>query len=132
MELALIAPLLILLAMGAIDFGGAINAKMRLASAARAGVQYGAQSTSRAEDITGIRQAARNDHGDQSLDVTAERSCQCGSDPLPVACDDTCAAGDTPRMYVEVTVEQTYNTLFPWPFIDGPLNLSTQAIMRAR
>ena len=131
-ELAVVAPALMLMVMGAWDFGRAFQENARLESAARAGVQYGVFSTANAQDLAGIVQAARTDAGDQNneLTVTATQVCEC-PDGSPVDCSASCS-GDAPRLYVNVLVEQQFATLFPYPGISSPITLSQQAEMRAQ
>ncbi len=130
-ELALISPILILLFFGMWDFGRAWNEAARLASAAYAGAQYGAQSAGSAADAAGIAQAARDDAADATgaLTVTATQVCQCPSG-AQTACDATCGAAGQPRMYVQVQVTEPFQTWFPYPFVSNPMTLSKQTILR--
>ncbi len=129
-EMALLAPFLILLMMGSWDFGRALQESARLASAARAGVQYGFQGPAYAGDSASIVQAARDDAGDVSgaLGITAAQVCQCPSG-TPIACNGSCTTGSL-QMYVSVQVSESFETWFPYPFVTNPLNLSKQAILR--
>jgi Flp pilus assembly protein TadG len=60
-ETALALPLLALLLLGASELGLADYQAIEVANAAKAGAQYGAQNSTTAADIPGIRLAARND-----------------------------------------------------------------------
>ena len=130
-ELALISPILILLFFGMWDFGRAWNETARLASAAHAGAQYGAQSAGSAADATGIAQAARDDAADatDALTVAATQVCQCPSG-AQTACNATCGAAGQPRMYVQVQVTELFQTWFSYPFVSNPMTLNKQAILR--
>ncbi len=131
-ELALVAPTLIFMIMGAWDFGRAFQENARLESAARAGAQYGVFSAANAQDMAGIVLAARTDAGDQNseLTVTAAQVCEC-SDGSAVDCSATCT-GEAPRLYISVEVEEQFSTLFPYPGISNPITLSQQAEIRAQ
>ncbi len=132
-ELALVLPILSLILVGTWDFGRAFQENARLASAARAGAQYGAYSTDNAEDTNGIILAARYDANDDDevLLVTPVRSCECPNGSS-ISCEDTCGSGEMSRMYVTVQVDEEFEPYFEYPFIEAPISLSGQAIMRVR
>ena len=133
LELAIVAPVALMMLMGAWDFGRALQVSSRLANAAYAGAQYGAQDADHAADAAGIESAALDDAGDRSVGVTvtAARACEC-PDGVPIACSASCGAAGDPQLYVTVLVESDHETLFPYPFIENPMRLSRQAVMRAR
>jgi len=134
LELSLLSPLLILMLLGSIDFARLFYDGITVANAARAGVQYGALSKSKSGDINGMVQAAMNDVEDlYGVSVTAERYCAC-SDGSRVDCvnGDCSLLEGKPQIYVKVTVQKTFETLFPYPGIPHTLNLRREAIMRAR
>ena len=80
-ELVVLAPLLLLLLLGLVEAGRAGDLAITVASAARAGVQYGSQNHTTAADTTGIQSAATNDAN--NANVTAVAACAGGSpDPL--------------------------------------------------
>jgi hypothetical protein len=92
LELALLAPVLILLLVATWDFGRAIQESSRLAAAARAGAQYGMQSVDTAADTAAIAQAVRDDAQDPANALTVQ--CLGGG---AVACDGTCGRLAPPR-----------------------------------
>jgi len=61
LEVALVTPMLLLLAVGIIEIGRYAYYSILVADAARAGAQYGAQNLATAADTAGIRTAAEND-----------------------------------------------------------------------
>src|ERR1700742_683559 len=61
LELALTLPLLMLILLGAAEFARFAWAAIETANAARAGVQYGAQTQITASDNVGMQTAALND-----------------------------------------------------------------------
>ena len=130
-ELALLAPMLILLFTGVWDFGRALNESARLASAAHAGALYGTQSAAFAGDTDGIVQAVRNDAADttNALQVVAQQVCQCPSGG-EIDCTGSCGAGGAVRLFVQVQVTDSFQTLFPYPFVSNPMTLSKQATWR--
>src|ERR1019366_1494941 len=63
-EVALTAPILILMFLGAAEFARIAFAAIEVSNAARAAVAYGAQNVSTAGDSSGIQTAATMDAGD--------------------------------------------------------------------
>ena len=132
-ELALLAPVLMLMLVGVIDFGGAIYEQMQLTSAARAGVQFAIQSAANVDDTVGILQAVQNAGSLDTANVTITTTQFCGCpDGSAATCTDTCGGGGTPGTYVSITVVEQYSTLFPYPGIDNPITLEGNAVMRVR
>ena len=130
-EFAILAPILASLLTGAWDFGNCFVQSQRLASAARAGAQYGIQTAANAVDFTGMVQAAHNDAADSAnaLTVTASQVCFCPGG-ASVACTGSCAGIPQPETYVKLVVSEPYATLITYPMISNPISLSTQILMR--
>ena len=119
-EFALLLPVLLLMVVGAIDFGTFIHQKMQLQSAARAGAQFAAQSDATISDTAGIALAVA---GASELDFTGVTttttqfcSCSDGIESAPDGtgiCTGTCAGGELPGLYVRVNVAGQFTPLFP-------------------
>ncbi len=130
-EVALLLTVLLLLAVGAMDFARVFYVSIELSNAARAGVQYGAQNVGLSGDTAGMIQAAKNDAQDISMNApTASRFCQC-PDGTNVSCTGSCIGG-TKRIYVQVNTSATFKTLLSYPGIPSTISLSGQAVMRAQ
>ncbi len=132
-ELALVLPILVLLALGAYDFGRAFQEKHRLAGAARAGAQYAIQNPG-SDDVAGVVQSARNDASDAAgaLDVTARYYCTCPSSG-ELTCGDPCPnAAESSFTYVDVDVRQELALLFTYPGISDEVKLRGNVKMRVR
>ena len=135
-EFALLVPVLLLMLLGAVDFGMVINEKMKLQSAARAGVQFAVQNSTNAQNDAAIRLAVTNASGLDPADFTIDPQvfCECAEGAV-VACDGTCAIG-APRRAVTVTVRENFLTLFDYTFLgfgmDRPMVLVGQATMRVQ
>ncbi len=119
-EFALLAPVLLLMVVGAIDFGTFIHQKMQLQSAARAGVQFAAQSSTTLSDTAGIANAAQiaSELDFTGVTTTTTQFCSCsdGIESTPDAdgnCTDTCAGGELPGLYVRVDLTGQFTPLFP-------------------
>lgn len=131
-ELAFVAPMLILLMTGGWDLGNVVYQAERLANAARAGAQYGL-ATNNNTNYTGMVQAARNDANDpnNALNVTAIQVCTCpGGTPTAASCGAVCAGNASQLVYVQVTVKENYSTMFTYPFASNPVSLTSTVMLR--
>src|ERR1700733_2170823 len=79
-ELAVMTPVLILLAFGTGDFGRLMYDAIVVSHAARAGAAYAATSNANAENSSGISQAAQSEAQNLgTITVTSQVVCQCPS-----------------------------------------------------
>jgi Flp pilus assembly protein TadG len=134
-EVALTAPILILMFVGAAEFARVAFAAIEVANAARAGVAYGAQSVSTAADSTGIQTAATLDAGDlASLTATAKTSGVCSSGASCTGSGSSCLNTDcaTPGDHIEtiLTVDTvaTFDPLIHVPGIPSTFTLHGHAV----
>lgn len=121
-EFALIAPVLIILMLGVIDYGRVYFAHISVTNAARNGAHYASANcdpTCDAADLTGIQGAAVAETGD--LLATSP------TNPSVSATTGTDSQG---RLYADVTVQYTFNTIFPWPGLPNSFNVAR--LVRAR
>ncbi len=112
-ELALVLPLLMLVILGAIDFGRVFYASMTVAGAARNGAQYASENPT---DTTGIQSAALDDAG--SLD------------PAPTVTVSGPTSDGNGGEYVRVQVDHEFSTLIPWPGLPSSIEISRAVTMR--
>lgn len=131
-EFALIAPLLLLLLAGVLDYTMLLRTAIAVADAARAGAQFGSLSAANAGNLAGMQAAAVNAAPDISgLTATAAQTCQC-SDGSTVTCGSgTCAMGPV-RTYVQVTVQATASRVFSYSQLPFSGAVSVKASMRAQ
>lgn len=118
-EFALIAPLLIILMLGTIDFGRVYFAYVSVTNAARNGAHYASSSSDAAQDVDGIRNAAVAD--------TTELLDTSPTNPGVSVATGTDSQG---RLYADVTVSYAYTTIFPWPGLPDSMNV--ERTVRAR
>lgn len=132
-ELAFFIPVAAVLITGAIEFGRLGLEQVRLASAARAGAQYGIYDLSSAGDTDGIIEAARLDADDvtNALTVTAAQTCRC-PDGTEQACTISCADGEYAPLYVEVSVTEAVDLWFGFPGVPSSITLAANSSMRLR
>ena len=129
-ELALLVPVVALVLVAAADFARVYYMSTALVSAARAGAEYGAQSTTLASDTSGMQQAALNDTSNLTgVTATASKFCECPPSTTHVTCTSPCSAGM--EMYVQVNTSANFHTLVNYPGIPSTVTLHESALMRA-
>jgi len=127
-EFALAAPMLVLAAVGLGDFGLAVNEKMRLVSAARAGAQAGFSS---AGNVAGMQAAVLAATGLPANATTVSASTFCGcANGGTVSCGSTCQDGSVLRTYVTVTVSEVYSMLLGYPGFARQQTLTGSSTLR--
>ena len=118
-ELALITPVLLLLLLGATDFGRVYFAHVSVTNAARNGADYAARGNQSAVDADGIREAALWDTNE--LLGTSE------TNPAVTSVTGTDSQGTE---YSEVTVSYQFSTLIPWPGL--PSSVTVERTVRSK
>jgi Flp pilus assembly protein TadG len=130
-EMALVTPVLLLLLLGTIEIGRYAYYGIEVANAARAGVQFGAQSLADSKDLAGIRQAAKSDAPEvKSLSVTSRDRCACSTSPSNyTGCPARCGSGH-PLVFLEVDTTARITPLFRYPGLPSSFPAQGSAIMR--
>ncbi|HLW71793.1 MAG TPA: TadE/TadG family type IV pilus assembly protein [Candidatus Binataceae bacterium] len=129
-ELALAAPVLILLLVVGGDFSRLFFTNIDLNQAARAGAQYGSQTVITAADSTGIKNAVTTAGSSISGLAVTTSQCTCAASSTVAACGSgyNCA-NDTSATYVTVKASATYTTITQYPGMPASVPLSATAIM---
>ena len=131
-ELALVIGMLMLILVGTIDFARLFFAAVTVASAARAGVQYGSQSNTFTGDYAGIKTAADENARDLAATTSsAVRFCKCENGNDVDCVTGTCAEG-VPQIYVRVEMQKTFDVMVDLPGIPGSTELSRRATFRVQ
>ncbi|HEY0394560.1 MAG TPA: TadE/TadG family type IV pilus assembly protein [Candidatus Elarobacter sp.] len=129
-ELALIAPLLILLVIGLIEVGRFAELSILVGNASRAGVQYGAQNLVTALDNTGMQNAATADGQNVSgLTATASHFCTCADGSASTCLPTDCAASHR-LVYVQVDVTGTFTSLVRFAHVSPSITIPGRAVLR--
>jgi len=129
-EVAVSFPVLLMLLLGAVEFGRLSYAKIQVVNAAHAGVQYGAQNRVTAANALGMQQAALQDGANISgLSATATYFCSCANGNVST-CAATDCAGSRILEYVQVNTSATVNPLFYYRGSKRTFTLTGQAVMR--
>lgn len=129
-ELALSVPMLIVLLLAAVELGRIFYVQISVSNAARAGVQYGAQSITIANDNNGMQQAALADAPNiTGLTATASHYCQCANGAASTCLASDCS-GSHRLLFVQVTTSAPYTPMMSYPGLPGAMTLNGKAIMR--
>ncbi|HEY1883597.1 MAG TPA: TadE/TadG family type IV pilus assembly protein [Candidatus Cybelea sp.] len=123
-EFAVVLPFLALLLIGLIDFGRYMYAGIVIANAARAAVQYGAQTPETAADTTGMKNAAIADAGGLP-NVSASPLPYCLVNGVSGSCSTAGAV-----TYIKVVTSGTYTPLIRYPGLPASVPVSGSAVMR--
>jgi Flp pilus assembly protein TadG len=146
-EFAILVTLLLMLAVGAIDYGSMANQQAMLEAATRAGAEYARANyandapawTNTQNRVTGFAafSPALNAFSCGTTgDSCIETVCTC-TDNTTVTCPSAgqpnpCAAKSDPTLveYVSVTATQTFNPVVPWASLFFPASLSAGTLTR--
>lgn len=145
LEFAFLLPVLCVLSIGIVDVGRAVSATIAVNNAAAAGVEYGSQNSTTANDLAGMVTAATNDtlHNNIPAGMTAAASNGCVCDigtgtscsPMPAqgTCSDIVAtcSGQVVQC-VQVTTQLSFGPLFNYPGLPGSYSANGNAVMRVR
>jgi Flp pilus assembly protein TadG len=139
-ETALLATTLVLLLGAAVELGRMGYLAMTLDDAARAGVQYGAQSYTTDGDTSGMKTAASNAAStingttwwgsSTSFSASASNFCGC-SDGTVVACTGSCSSG-VPAIYVQVSTQANYVPMLKIPGLPQTFTIHGKATLRVQ
>ena len=133
-ESALALPALMLLACGAMDLARVFYAGIVVESAARAGVQVGSLSVTKAA-TTEMDGAATNDLSGQGItgvSVASRTFCGCAGSSGEVSCTAGTCSGTVPAGYVETTASYNFTPLIQYPGIPSTIVLRSAARFRAQ
>jgi Flp pilus assembly protein TadG len=128
-ELALVMPMLVLLMVGAIDFGQAYYVSIEVTSAAEAGASYGVLNLT---DTAGMASAALLDAADvPTMTATATWGCECSDGTnATVSCATTPTCTANLVDYVDVNTSVAFQPMLTYPGIPSSLALKGHSRMR--
>jgi hypothetical protein len=127
-EFALVAPAIILIAVGIADFGMLATKSAALAGTTRIGAEY-----ARLHPVytTGIQNSMQSSMGFMpalTFPASFPLSCEC-DDGMSIACTESCAAAGRPgpnRVFIRISASQAFAPLVPWPGIPATLSATTE------
>ncbi len=128
-ELALTMPLLILLLIGAAELARVAYAAIEVSNAARAGAQYGAQSSTFSGDTGGIQNAAAADAGNLTgLNTSSSLSYTCSDGTTPTSSPLACTSNTaTVEGVLTVVTQATFDPLIHLPGLSRTFTLTGRA-----
>lgn len=140
LELALLAPVVVLMAVGVYSVTLAVPVKATLAEAVRAGAQWAGQGVSQVDDFSAVEAAVRANLGSVSTPVVVEiaQSCACPASPGPglstVDCGSGVCSGNgadiRPWSYLSITAQTPY--ALSWRAPGWPEFLTLEAGIKLR
>jgi Flp pilus assembly protein TadG len=132
-ELVIIAPLLLLILLGFVEAARAGNLALTVASAARAGAQYGAQNHVTAADNTGMQTAATSDANLAGVSAVASSFCQCEDLSASTCGQSGACPTNHQNLYIKVIVTGTEASLLNYAALPAGLRsvtIASTAIVR--
>ena len=129
-ELALLAPVLLLVLLGVAEYGRAYTEQLSLSRVARAQLQYAVENlaaTSVLDEIDALSKTLPN--GD-TVTYAASTSCICLG--LDTGCQTLCDGTSLPEMQIEVTASRGLAPMVFFPGHPGSLDIAAVASMRVR
>lgn len=125
-ELAVVLPVLVLIAIGVMDYGRVFFTSVAVANAARAGAEYGTAIPGNQGDQTKIQAFAKLDGAEAgSIVVTSRTYCECSG--AAVACTTMCGVSDPARTFVEVTATKDVALLIHYPGLPPSITVTRTA-----
>ena len=138
-EFAVLAPVVMLLFVGAADLARAFYHAIVMSGAAAGGSFYGAQNTLHSGEFTEMESRTSSDAADLRVSVTAtaSRKCECppsgGGSPTEVDClSGTCPGYGLPRLYVSTQARQTFDLILPWPGVPDNFGINRNVWLRVQ
>ena len=127
-ELVMVAPVLMIMIIGLVDFGRNLYGAASLENAARTGIQYAQIYPG---DGAGLVTTVRSAGGVAAdADVAWEAYCVCPNGTR-INCSLLCGA-DKPLWLISVAVSQPYQTIIPYPSLILPATINGSAVLRVR
>ena len=133
-ELAVVLPVLILIAIGVMDYGRVYFTSIAVANAARAGAEWGAYGMTGSYTNDAKMQAFGQLDGNEvgTISFTSSHFCECGT--TAVACSTSeCGSGYGPaQVYVKVKATKTVALLIRYPGLPASVTIADSAIFRSQ
>ncbi len=134
-ELAVVLPVLILLAIGVMDYGRVFFTSIAVSNAARAGAEWGAQRLGvNSDKFTEMADFAKLEGAQAgTINVTANRTCRCGVTEVPCSTTADCGGGyGPPAEFVNVTASKSVPLLIRYPGLRSSIDISRTATFRSK
>jgi Flp pilus assembly protein TadG len=129
-ELAALAPVLVMAMVVTADLGMGIYRNMQVQRAAQAGAEY---AVARGFDAAAITSAITSTPlSGLSASPAPRQFCGCGSSTgiTEVACDADCSGGAKAGTYVTASAHSVYQPILPYPLLPEAFTLTAQSTVR--
>ncbi len=133
-ELAVVLPLLIIIAVGVAEYGRLYFTAITVSNAARAGAQFGTQETQNS-NIAGMTQAVL----DEARDVAGVSAtppptffCRCPDGTSPSCSTGSCPGYGAVQVYVQASAQKTVTFLMKYPGMPASITVQRTATFRAQ
>jgi Flp pilus assembly protein TadG len=131
-ELAVVLPILILIAVGVMDYGRVYYTSITVVNAARAGAEWGAYgmtgSMTNDAKIQSFAQLEGAEAG--TINVTSSHVCRCSPNGSATSCTTSCGGYGNPQVYVTATATKTVSLLLRYPGLPATITISRSATFR--
>lgn len=134
-EFGLIAPVMMAMSFGVMDFARIYRQAIVTTASTRAGLEFASKDAASASNFTGIEAAVRADAGDpNSTDtnwpVNVSEVCACaGSTSTPAACT-TVSCSTTRYKYVKIEASKPFETVLMVPFFPSSTTINSVSYLR--
>jgi Flp pilus assembly protein TadG len=131
-EFALMAPAIISIAAGIVDFGMLATKSAALAGTTRVGAEYARLHPVDRTGTQNLMQRSMVFMPALAFPANFPQSCGC-DDGIAIACSASCAAAGRPgpnRVFISVSASQGFTPLVPWPGIPASLSATTEVRMQ--
>lgn len=130
-EFAFLAPLLVTLALGTIDYGALIYQSMQVQAAAHAGADYALRNGWNSSAIQTAVISATSAPVSANPAPQLTNACIVGG-VVATTTNPTCASGATAGSYVLVSAQSTVAPIVAWPSFAMPGTVSARAMVRIK
>ena len=133
-ELAVVLPVLILIAVGVMDYGRVYYTSVTVVNAARAGAEWGAYGMTGSVNNDAQMQSFAQLEGAEagSINVTSGHVCRCSPNGATTSCTTSCGGYGNPQVYVTVTATKTVSLLLRYPGLPATITISRSATFRSQ
>ena len=130
-EFVLLLPIVLMVFLVIVDFGSFLLKKQNLSSITRGIVTIISNSPDFTADQAQLLVYAQNSLGPgaENVSLTVNQICSCNN--AAVSCVSDCS-GISPKMIVEATLSYDHTLLFPYPGLDGTVQISDTLEFRVR
>ncbi|MGA1147478.1 MAG: TadE/TadG family type IV pilus assembly protein [Candidatus Nanopelagicales bacterium] len=133
-EFAVTLPVVVMMTLGAADFGRLFMESAVLSNASAAGAVFAYRTTKAAANLAGAEAAVLNNvKGLDSISASVTKLCDCPSAPRTwVSCSSTCTGYGSPRIYVRSSAIQSFDTLGVYPGVPEQVDMTISTWLRVQ